>query len=54
MMRSLRIRVTDGTSFVERESEHTTHAVRLADARSLTYEQVNTAKSAAIASARPT
>src|SRR5215207_912830 len=44
-VRSLEFAVTDGASFVDRESEDTTHAVRLVDARSLTYEQVNTAKS---------
>jgi glucan 1,4-alpha-glucosidase len=44
-VRSLEFAVTDGTSFVERESTDTTHAVRLADPRSLTYEQINTAKS---------
>src|SRR5687768_8059798 len=43
-VRSLEFAVTDGTSFVDRESEDTDHAVRLADERSLTYEQVNTAK----------
>ena len=44
-VRSLEFAVTDGTSFVERESTDTTHVVRLADPRSLTYEQVNTARS---------
>jgi GH15 family glucan-1,4-alpha-glucosidase len=44
-VRSLEFAVTDGTTFVDRESEDTNHAVRLADARSLTYEQINTAKS---------
>src|SRR5687767_4101209 len=44
-VRSLEFAVTDGASFVDRESEDTNHAVRLADARSLTYEQINTAKS---------
>jgi glucoamylase len=44
-VRSLELAVTDGSSFVDRESEDTTHAVRLDDARSLTYTQVNTAKS---------
>src|SRR5215208_5034162 len=44
-VRSLEFAVTDGASFVVRESEDTDHAVRLADSRSLTYEQVNTAKS---------
>jgi glucan 1,4-alpha-glucosidase len=44
-VRSLEFAVTDGASFVDRESEDTTHAVRFTDPRSLTYEQVNTAKS---------
>jgi glucan 1,4-alpha-glucosidase len=44
-VRSLEFAITDGTTFTDRESEDTTHAVRLADPRSLTYEQVNTARS---------
>jgi glucan 1,4-alpha-glucosidase len=44
-VRALEFAVTDGRSFVERESTDTTHQVRLAEPRSLTYEQVNTAKS---------
>ena len=44
-VRSLEFAVTDGASFVDRESEDTTHAVELVDDRSLTYRQVNTAKS---------
>jgi glucan 1,4-alpha-glucosidase len=44
-VRSLEFAVTDGTSFVDRESEDTTHTARLADPRSLTYTQVNTATS---------
>ena len=44
-VRSLEFAVTDGSSFVDRESEDTTHEVELADPRSLTYRQVNTAKS---------
>jgi glucoamylase len=44
-VRSLEFAVTDGTSFVDRESEDTSHAVRLTDPGSLTYQQVNTAKS---------
>ena len=44
-VRSLEFAVTDGSTFVDRESQDTTHAVRLVDQRSLTYEQVNTAKS---------
>jgi glucan 1,4-alpha-glucosidase len=44
-VRSMEFAVTDGTSFVDRESEDTTHIVQLTDPRSLTYTQVNTAKS---------
>jgi glucan 1,4-alpha-glucosidase len=44
-VRSLEFAVTDGTSFVDRESEDTGHAVRLTDPRSLTYQQINTARS---------
>src|SRR3954471_14769509 len=44
-VRSLEFAVTDGSTFVDRESQDTAHAVRLVDQRSLTYEQVNTAKS---------
>ena len=44
-VRSLEFAVTDGSTFVDRESQDTTHVVRLVDQRSLTYEQVNTAKS---------
>jgi glucoamylase len=44
-VRSLEFAVTDGSSFVDRESEDTRHEVRLADPRSLTYQQINTAKS---------
>ena len=44
-VRSLDFAVTDGTTFVDREITDTVHTVRLADPRSLTYEQVNTAKS---------
>jgi glucan 1,4-alpha-glucosidase len=44
-VRSLEFAVTDGTSFVDRESEDTTHTVQLVDSRSLTYTQVNTARS---------
>src|SRR3954471_17297340 len=36
-VRSLEFAVTDGTSFVDRESADTDHAVRLVDPRSLTY-----------------
>src|SRR4051812_19632549 len=44
-VRSLEFAVTDGSTFVDRESQDTNHAVRLVDQRSLTYEQTNTAKS---------
>ncbi|MFL5731926.1 MAG: glucan 1,4-alpha-glucosidase, partial [Chloroflexia bacterium] len=44
-VRSLEFAVTDGTSFVDRESDDTTHEMRLTDPRSLTYEQTNKAKS---------
>src|SRR5215208_2741072 len=44
-VRSLELAVTDVSTFVDRESEDTTHEVRLADSRSLTYTQINTAKS---------
>src|SRR3954468_11780835 len=44
-VRSLEFAVTDGTSFADRESADTDHVVRLVDPQSLTYEQVNTAKS---------
>ncbi len=44
-VRSLEFAVTDGATFADRESEDTTHAVELVDDRSLSYRQVNTAKS---------
>src|SRR3954470_2276141 len=44
-VRSLEFAVSDGSTFVDRESQDTNHVVRLVDQRSLTYEQVNTAKS---------
>ena len=44
-LRSLEFAVTDGATFVDRESEDTDHAVRLVEPRALAYEQVNTAKS---------
>ena len=44
-LRSLEFAVTDGATFVDRESEDTDHAVRLVEPRALMYEQVNTAKS---------
>ncbi|HEY5753259.1 MAG TPA: glucan 1,4-alpha-glucosidase [Chthoniobacterales bacterium] len=44
-VRSLEFAVTDGTSFVDRESENTTHKVELVDDSALIYRQINTAKS---------
>jgi glucan 1,4-alpha-glucosidase len=44
-LRSLELAVTDGATFVDRESEDTDHAVRILEPRALAYEQVNTAKS---------
>src|SRR3954465_2878094 len=44
-VRSLDFAVTAGSTFVDRESQDTTQAIRLVDQRSLTYEQSNTAKS---------
>jgi len=44
-VRDLQFVVTDGRSFAEREREDATHSIRLADPRSLTYRQVNTARS---------
>jgi glucoamylase len=44
-LRSLEFAVTDGATFVDRESEDTDHAIRLVEPRALVYEQVNTAKS---------
>jgi glucan 1,4-alpha-glucosidase len=44
-VRSLELAVTDGRTFVDRESEDTHQRVRLVDPRALVYEQVNTAKS---------
>src|SRR5215210_7776602 len=44
-VRSLEFAVTDGASFVDRESEDTDHQAQLADPRSLTYRQINTARS---------
>lgn len=41
-VRDMQFVVTDGKSWVERESDGTDHAVRLTDSRSLSYEQVNT------------
>jgi glucan 1,4-alpha-glucosidase len=44
-VRSLEFAVTDGRTFVDRESEDTNQQVRLVDPRALVYEQINTAKS---------
>jgi glucoamylase len=46
-VRDLQFVVSDGKTFAERESDATTQHTELADARSLTYRQVNTAKSGA-------
>jgi glucoamylase len=43
--RATQLVVTDGRTFTDRESDDTTHRVRLRDPRSLTYEQVNRARS---------
>jgi glucan 1,4-alpha-glucosidase len=42
--RSLEFAVTDGRTFVDRESEDTDQRVRLLDDRALVYRQINTAK----------
>ena len=44
-IRDLQLVVSDGRTFAEREREDATHRIELADPRSLTYRQVNTAKS---------
>ncbi|ADO73125.1 Glucodextranase [Stigmatella aurantiaca DW4/3-1] len=44
-VRELRFVVSDGRTFAELESEATEHRVELADPRSLTFRQVNTARS---------
>jgi len=44
-VRSMEFAVTDGRTFVDRESEDTTQKVRLADRRALIYTQINTATS---------
>jgi glucoamylase len=44
-VRDLQLVVTDGRSFAEREREDATHTTTLIDPRSLTYRQVNTARS---------
>src|SRR3954451_2633570 len=46
-IRDLQLVVSDGRTFAEREADATTHRVRLIDARSLTYRQIDTAKSGA-------
>ena len=44
-IRDLQFAVSDGRTFAEREREDATHRIELADPRSLTYRQVNTARS---------
>lgn len=44
-VRSLELVVTDGRTFTDRESSATTHRARRVDARGLTYQQVDTARS---------
>src|SRR6266498_570202 len=44
-VRDLQLIVTDGKTFTDRETDDTTQRVELVDKRSLTYRQVNTAKS---------
>ena len=44
-IRDLQFVVSDGRTFAEREREDATHRTELADPRSLTYRQVNTARS---------
>jgi glucoamylase len=44
-VRDLQLIVTDGKTFTDRETDDTTQHVQLVDERSLTYRQVNTAKS---------
>src|SRR4029453_16304362 len=44
-LRDLQLIVTDGRTFTDRETDATTQHVQLVDKRSLTYRQVNTAKS---------
>jgi glucoamylase len=43
--RDTQLVVTDGRTFTDRESTDTTHQVRLLDPRSLTYQQIDRAKS---------
>ena len=44
-IRDLQLVVSDGRTFAERETDATTHRVELVDQRSLTYRQIDTAKS---------
>ena len=44
-LRDLQLIVTDGKTFTDRETDATTQHVEMADKRSLTYRQINTAKS---------
>jgi glucoamylase len=46
-IRDLQLVVTDGRTFADRERDATTHRVELVDDRSLTYRQIDTAKSGA-------
>jgi glucoamylase len=46
-IRDLQLVVTDGRTFSDRERDGTTHRVELVDDRSLTYRQIDTAKSGA-------
>jgi glucoamylase len=46
-IRDMQLVVTDGRTFAERERDDTTHKVQLVDRRSLTYRQIDTAKSGA-------
>ncbi|MGH9532392.1 MAG: glucan 1,4-alpha-glucosidase, partial [Terriglobales bacterium] len=43
--RTLELLVTDGRTFIERESTDTTHAIEVPDAAALVFRQVNTSKS---------
>ena len=46
-IRDLQLVVSDGRTFADRERDATTHRVELVDRRSLTYRQIDTAKSGA-------
>jgi glucoamylase len=46
-IRDMQLVVTDGRTFADRERDDTTHEVKLVDRRSLTYRQIDTAKSGA-------